>query len=172
MRQQYAVSSRHYAETAAAAGTPQRRRVLFLPAACRPLPTHRRGFTFTEVMFAVILLGIGFIMLAGMFPVAIQQTQTNVEESTASTVVQAAARYLGESMTLDDMPVTGDFTVTPPIYPRFLRVSQRFDKVLFTTYPHIDTDNALWQKCRGGFILPQDPRFAWTALYKRNPGDN
>ena len=35
-----------------------------------PNPLFRRGFTFTEVMFAVILLGIGFIMLAGMFPVA------------------------------------------------------------------------------------------------------
>jgi len=30
----------------------------------------------------------------------------------------------------------------------------------------------LWDKLRGGFVLPQDPRFAWTALYKRNPGDN
>src|SRR5437870_2055266 len=63
----------------------------------------RRGFTFTEVMFAVILLGIGFIMLAGMFPVAIQQTQTNVEESTASTIVQVAAHYLEQTLTQEDV---------------------------------------------------------------------
>jgi prepilin-type N-terminal cleavage/methylation domain-containing protein len=133
---------------------------------------HRRGFTFTEVMFAVILLGIGFIMLAGMFPVAIQQTQTNVEESTASTVVQAAARYLEESMTMADLAPTGDLSAAPPVYPQFLRLSQRFDRAANPTWPHLIDDHALWQKTRGGFILPQDPRFAWTALYKRNPGDN
>src|SRR4051794_17151072 len=85
----------------------------------------RRGFTFTEVMFAVILLGIGFIMLAGMFPVAIQQTQTNVEESTASTLAQAAAHYLEEQLTQDDVPPTGYLGGAPPIYPRFLRLSER-----------------------------------------------
>src|SRR5215208_1939664 len=88
-------------------------------------PLCRAGFTFTEVMFAVILLGIGFIMLAGMFPVAIQQTQTNIEESTASTLVQMATRSLEESMTRDDMRPTGDLnppTGGPaPSVPRFLR---------------------------------------------------
>src|SRR4051812_16782638 len=73
----------------------------------------RAGFTFTEVMFAVILLGIGFIMLAGMFPVAIQQTQTNVEESTASTIARAAAHYMEESLTVDDVPPTGNLDLTP-----------------------------------------------------------
>src|SRR5258705_8389771 len=93
--------------------------------------TLRHGFTFTEVMFAVILLGIGFIMLAGMFPVAIQQTQTNVQESTASTVAQAAAHYLEQTMTLSDMPPTGKLDppnpLPPgwqPIYPQFLRLSE------------------------------------------------
>src|SRR3954469_24427200 len=89
-------------------------------ALCR----FRRGFTFTEVMFAVILLGIGFIMLAGLFPVAIQQTQTNVEESIGSTVVQAAAHYLEESLNQADLPPTGNLTTTPAIYPRFLRLSE------------------------------------------------
>ena len=53
----------------------------------------RRGFTFTEVMFAVILLGIGFIMLAGMFPVAIQQTQTTAEESSTAPIAQDGRAY-------------------------------------------------------------------------------
>src|SRR5258706_15045253 len=91
----------------------------------------RRGFTFTEVMFAVILLGIGFIMLAGMFPVAIQQTQTNVQESTASTVAQSAAHSLEQTLTQSDLPPTGRLIPpTPaipgwqPLYPRFLRFSE------------------------------------------------
>src|SRR5258706_10317533 len=93
------------------------------------VPLSRRGFTFSEVMFAVILLGIGFIMLAGMFPVAIQQTQTNVEESNASTTAQTAAHYLEQTLTQSDLPPTGRLIPpTPavpgwqPTYPRFLRM--------------------------------------------------
>src|SRR5688572_30896346 len=100
---------------------------------------RRRGFTFTEVMFAVILLGIGFIMLAGMFPVAIQQTQTNVEESTASVLVQAATRYLEESLTQADLQPTGN--LGSGIYPRFLRLSQRCD-----TGGNPLPDKPLWEK--------------------------
>mgnify|MGYP003884520069 CR=1 FL=1 len=47
-----------------------------------------RGFTFTEVLFAVLLLGVGFIMLAGIFPVAIRQAQTSVEQTGDQEVVQ------------------------------------------------------------------------------------
>jgi prepilin-type N-terminal cleavage/methylation domain-containing protein len=115
----------------------------------------RRGFTFTEVMFAVILLGIGFIMLAGMFPVAIQQTQTNVQESTASTTAQGAARYMEQSLTQDDVGPTYDIGTSP--YPRFFRLTERYDAKLKVFNP---TDMTLWDKLRGGFILPQDPRFA------------
>src|SRR3954470_8053424 len=98
-------------------------------ALCR----SRRGFTFTEVMFAVILLGIGFIMLAGIFPVAIQQTQTNVEESTGANVARSAAHYMEESLTVDDVPPTGNLDTSPTpngtnksfIPPQFLRLTQR-----------------------------------------------
>src|SRR5438045_2435175 len=58
---------------------------------CRPTGrprAARRGFSFAEVMFAVVILGIGFIMVAAIFPVAIQQTQTTNEESMGA----AAAR--------------------------------------------------------------------------------
>src|SRR5712671_3515627 len=135
----------------------------------RPLslvPRSRRGFTFTEVMFAVILLGIGFIMLAGMFPVAIQQTQTNMQESTASTTVQAAHRYLEQTLTQADVQPT--IVPGPYPYPSFFRLTERCDN----TGVYFAQDMTLWDKLRGGFILSQDPRFAWTAIYKRNPGDN
>src|SRR3954452_4683149 len=47
----------------------------------RPCRFQRQAFSFAEVMFAVVILGIGFIMVAAIFPVAIQQTQTTNEES-------------------------------------------------------------------------------------------
>src|SRR5712671_6524381 len=109
------------------------------------VPRSRRGFTFTEVMFAVILLGIGFIMLAGMFPVAIQQTQTNVEESTASTVVQGAARYLEQTLTQEDVQPTID--PSRP-YPRYFRLTERVDK---QTNTYFANDMTLSDKLRGGF---------------------
>jgi hypothetical protein len=130
-------------------------------------------------MFAVILLGIGFIMLAGMFPVAIQQTQTNVEESTAANVARAAAHYMEESLTEADVPPTGILNPTAPIYPRFLRLTERCyasgpnqGKLINIITPSDPAGYILWEKLKGGFIFPQDSRYAWTALYKRNPGDN
>ena len=43
-------------------------------AAARPL-ARRQGFTFIEVMFAVMILGFGVIMIAAMIPVAVRETQ-------------------------------------------------------------------------------------------------
>jgi type II secretory pathway pseudopilin PulG len=53
--------------------------------------SSRRGFSFAEVMFAVVILGIGFIMVAAIFPVAIQQTQASSEESSAAATAREAA---------------------------------------------------------------------------------
>lgn len=70
-----------------------------IPVACR------RGFSFVEVMFAVIILGIGFIMVTAIFPVAIQQTQLNVDETAATRISQAANANL-TAMTQDLLKLT------------------------------------------------------------------
>ena len=44
------------------------------------------GYSFTEVMFAVVVLGIGFIMIAAMFPVAISQSKLTQEETNAAAI--------------------------------------------------------------------------------------
>src|SRR3954453_9704583 len=67
--------------------------------ATRPRASRRRGgFSFAEVMFAVIVLGVGFIMVAAIFPVAIQQTKTTADETTAAAAVRGATMQLGQSM--------------------------------------------------------------------------
>src|SRR3954469_6739142 len=48
------------------------------------------GFSLTEVMFAVIVMGIGFIMVAAMFPVSISQSRLTVEETTAAALARNA----------------------------------------------------------------------------------
>ena len=45
---------------------------------------HRSGFSFAEVMFAVVLLGIGFIMIAAVFPVGIKQSKNSLDQTTAA----------------------------------------------------------------------------------------
>ena len=40
-----------------------------------------------EILFAVMILGIGFIMVAAMFPAALKQTQGNVEENQFNALV-------------------------------------------------------------------------------------
>src|SRR4051794_13542623 len=52
----------------------------------------RGGFTFLEVLFAIIVLGIGFIMVAAMFPAALKQTQASVEDTAAGSIWVNASR--------------------------------------------------------------------------------
>ena len=56
--------------------------------------TFQSGFSFIEIMFAVILLGIGFIMLAAVFPVGIRQQQETLDADNATAVSNAAFSQL------------------------------------------------------------------------------
>lgn len=51
----------------------------------------RRAFSIVEVMFAIMILGIGFIMVAAIFPVGIQQGRDAVDETTGQTIARQAA---------------------------------------------------------------------------------
>src|SRR5882672_5687873 len=44
-------------------------------------PSARPAFSFTEILFAIMILGIGFIMVAAMFPVALSQTESSSQET-------------------------------------------------------------------------------------------
>ena len=73
----------------------------------------RAGYSFTEVMFAVVVLGIGFIMVAAMFPVALSQSKTTADETVAATVARGAVSYLEQIA--DDTP--GGATARPSTMP-------------------------------------------------------
>lgn len=111
----------------------------------RALGRHR-GFTFTEVLFAVILLGAGFIMLAGIFPVAIRQAQTSVEQTTAAAVGKLAVELLRPLVSNGNLPVTGNEVRQLPV--------------------------GLEQQVRRDRVLTQDRRTGWTALYRRRANTN
>jgi len=76
------------------------------------------GFSLTEVMFAVIVLGIGFIMVAAMFPVSISQSRLTVEETAAAGIARsamAATSRLAENG--DSPPVTPAPTNWGQLFP-------------------------------------------------------
>src|SRR4051812_32414628 len=76
------------------------------PADRRPARRPRRGFAFTEILFAVMVLALGFIMIAAMFPVTIRQTQSTMEEATAASVAKGAMDYLQTVATDKMFPIT------------------------------------------------------------------
>jgi hypothetical protein len=59
-----------------------------------PTAYHPRGFSFTEILFAIMILGIGFIMVAAMFPVAIQQTETSRQETVGAAIARGGVDYV------------------------------------------------------------------------------
>lgn len=127
-----------------------------------PHPTTRlsrpRGFTLTEVMFAVILLGVGFIMLAAMFPVAIQQSKSNVDESQAATIARGmanVAQQLGQ--------YTGSSTLFKPTGSFVYSIADpQFDGT-----NKLNDSYHLWMSLSGDLINSNDPRYASVLLYKR-----
>jgi type II secretory pathway pseudopilin PulG len=119
----------------------------------------RRGFSFTEVLFAVMVLGIGFIMIAAIFPVTIRQTQTTLEETQSVTSAKAALAYLQGVASNTAFPPTvkapakiGD-TPTPPIM-------SLPDGATFATIQGEYFG-------RGNAINTANPRLAWVPFYRR-----
>ena len=146
------------------------------PVSCRRTTTGRSrlrlgrsGFTFLEVLFAVIVLGIGFIMVAAMFPAAIRQTQSTVEDSAAGSVWIDMHRKFIE-MAKD--PVAPGATVVSPYY---------LDTNLVPTGPvnqsKVFSFNdarltqaqrwALWRVVGPNLLFEADARYACVPLYRR-----
>jgi type II secretory pathway pseudopilin PulG len=130
----------------------------------------RHGFSFVEILFAVMILGIGFIMIAGIFPVAINQTQSNGDETIAASTARQGATVIAS------MPNTASLMVSDGTVHRFGPSGS-----LPTTIPALgasgDPDLGLWNELNGAQILSEDPRYAWVPFYcRRNdayalPGD-
>ncbi|MGE5609320.1 MAG: type IV pilus modification PilV family protein [Bacillota bacterium] len=135
---------------------------------------NRRGFTFTEVLFAVMLLGIGFIMVAAIFPVAIQQSQANRDDTNGIIVAKAGAKIM-QSVTFNDFelmpgtsfpypydidkyqyvggPLIGGWGIVRP----FNDLNTYVGSVPAAKY-------TLFDKIKGNLINKSDPRYAWVPL--------
>ena len=94
-------------------------------------------------MFAVVILGIGAIMVAAILPVAISQTQQAVDQTIAATVAQNARAHLSTTLRADNVPI--ELAAVQPI----------------ASLPFVGA------AVRGNQIHSADPRYAWTALCRR-----
>jgi len=121
----------------------------------------RRGFSFVEILFAVMILGIGFILIAGIFPVAINQTQANGDETIAATTARQGAAIIAS------MPNTAALMQwgSPPTLHRFGPSGNTAN--LGPLGSSGDPDLALWNELNGAQVLSEDPRYAWVPFYYR-----
>lgn len=117
-------------------------------------PNARGGFTFTEILFAVMILGVGFIMVAALFPVAAYQTQANAEETIGAATARGAVNALQQLSTNQLMPATGTPYATVRAYSGDLSRKP--------------ADGPLRREAvAGNLISPSDPRYGFIAFYRR-----
>ena len=100
------------------------------------------GFTFHEVLFSVMILGIGSILLAAMFPPAIKMTESTRDETYGSIVAHSGSRELAVLLNAKDLTSSGG-AVRPLSGPS-------------------------WDMVRGNLICDADPRYAFVPLYRRS----
>ena len=107
----------------------------------------KRGFTFIEVMFAVMVLGIGLIGLAAALTVGSANVQSTFDDSTAARVAASAYATLSQTMT--------QANTTPS-----------------DSYQGFDLSPSLNDAVKSQLILSSDPRFAWIPVYIRPDGNS
>jgi prepilin-type N-terminal cleavage/methylation domain-containing protein len=164
---------------------------LKFPTSRRPRRSApRRGFTFMEILFAVIIMGVGMIMVAAMFPAAIKQTQANVEDHAATAVGHAGVKIMQQIARQQVQPsVPNGPTSLLGSYMHPV-ATRNPSAALANTYPYVfsfhngdirkptaggksrgpktsDQTN-LWNAIKGNVIVPSDPRYAWVPFYSRD----
>jgi len=97
-----------------------------------------------------MILGIGFIMIAGIFPVAISQTASSQEETAGAASVRGAVAVVSGLPNIASVIPSNGIVV-------------RLEDATATT-------PGLWSQMKGNQIL-QDPRYGWVTLLRRMPQD-
>jgi hypothetical protein len=145
-------------------------------------------------MFAVVVLGIGFIMVAAIFPVAIKQSQLNTEETVAIAVARNGLGVVTELATGTNplyvpqpvgstessallVPTDVPATINDPVGELELNEKAIFGK--FFSFKdrrlmnqggtlNFDRRDGMWKAIAGNMVQPGDPRYAWVPLYRRD----
>jgi type II secretory pathway pseudopilin PulG len=122
----------------------------------------RAGFTFIEVLFAVILLGIGFIMIAAVFPVAIQQTSAVSDETQGTALARDAIKKIQAAA---DSMVTGTAS-TATLFPVPTGASPT--NPLIAPFPNSPAGKNLMAALGSDIYASSDGRYGWVGFYRRD----
>ena len=129
-------------------------------------PVRRRGFSFVEVMFAVVILGIGFIMVAAIFPVAIEQNQLTGEAASSSAFARVAASVVQQLRGYNANPAVGYNVGSSQPAPSATATYPAYVFPFDSTYPSLPGyAHGSYAAVAGSQISSADPRFAVVPLY-------
>ncbi len=103
------------------------------------------AFTFIEVMFAVVLLGVGLTFCAAMFPVAASQLRRNLDDAHAASLAVNAVASISAHACDQSMPPTNGAVRCPAEF---------------------------WSTISGDSRNTADPSLAWSAMYRRESGES
>jgi type II secretory pathway pseudopilin PulG len=98
-------------------------------------------------MFAVVILGIGFIMIASIFPVAVEQTRSNADDNRGNQLAVNCIHAISTTFSADDFPDNGG------------------------TLQAFSSQPTLWQKIDDSLIDPADSRYACVPFFWKSPVD-
>ena len=153
-------------------------------------PAGRGGFSFAEVLFAVIILGVGFILVAAIFPVAIQQTQSTVEDAAAAAAARQAAGVISAVPTAVPNPqylpfptsaqlmtnpsvAVAQLTLFPPTVKAYVPPPATAIPTAGTVPPPaivVPFTGPRLDAVRGNLVNATDGRFAYVPFYRRENG--
>jgi hypothetical protein len=134
-----------------------------------PKSRIRRGYSFAEVLFAVAVLGIGFIMVAAIFPVAISQTQAAMDETIGTTTTRNGAMYLQGTQFFTSTMLPN--TCAPGGNPQVFMFGDPRVGLYGPAGPPTPPNAAqLWDSIKSNLVAPSDRRFGIVALYSRAQG--
>ena len=129
--------------------------------------SSRPAFSFIEVLFAVILLGIGFIMIAGVFPVAIQQAAAVSDETQGMLIARDAVRKI--QAIADGTTVSAAASLFQPT----LKPLTANGAPAGTTVPVVaGFCYSLNQAIGPDAFYSSDRRFGWVGFYRRDSAAN
>ena len=143
----------------------------------RTHPHPRHGFTFIEVLFAIIILGIGSIMIAGMLPVAIKQSSDTRNAITGKAACEAGFAYvqaIAATSNFAALPPTANDQTPPPttalVLPGIGSPSPGQMIPLTSTFlANNPVTFAAFGSITGSRVVASDPRTQWLAFYGRAP---
>jgi hypothetical protein len=142
-------------------------------------------------MFAVIILGIGFIMVAALFPVAIQQTQASSNDVVATAYANELSQSLSSVLSSTDLPPTGQSSAgavpcyasigpvqagnysgpTSAIATSTLFAVNPFANTTPTPPPYVASPWTAGNKVTGAIINSTNPQYGCVLFYSRDEGN-